>query len=487
MRGQSSIEPENRPAHTEQNKTPAAGKHLKVLAAGSTAIAIAATGAGLSAQENGGLELTFGLRSELRATDNAELAVTSPGNATFFDTTLSFGLRSVTRRSVLDFDMSGVARLADLPAGSNGDNGFEAPQLRLSYTLDNQNSRLKLKADYQQADLAYLSPLNDDILAIDDAGNLVLVNDTGTRTRYSYGATLETGINAPLGLTLSVTHSGFDYEDTVSTSYYDSDRIRIDGKLRFTLAPDTDAFMRVVHTDFEAENLIQTERQSDNISLGMTHEMDAITTIEASLGYGKTVTDTTAGRSVSDGVIAGASARRTLNDGSIGMNYQREINTNGTRDTLRVSREMDLPRGALSFDLGISKPTSGDAQLVGSVNYRHAMPMGQFSLGFTRSASTNADNEDLIATRLNAGWQHELTEVSSLSLNAGYFQVEDGGAGSYTERDRTNLSIAYNRALTEDWLMSTGFEVRSSQTKGQPEARSNAIFFSLEREFSIRP
>jgi len=486
MRGQSSIEPENRPAHTEQNKTPAARKHLKVLAAGSTAIAIAATGAGLSAQENGGLELTFGLRSELRATDNAELAVTSPGDATFFDTRLSFGLRSVTRRSVLDFNMSGVARFADLPAGSNGGNGFEAPAVRLAYALNNQNSSLKLDADYQQTDLAYLSPLNDDVLAIDDAGNLVLVNDTGTRTRYSYGATLKTGINAPLGLTLSVKRSGFDYEDTVSTSYYDSDRIRVDGKLRFTLAPDTDAFMQLVHTDFEADNALQTHRKSNNVSFGLTHEMDETTTVEGSLGYGETVTDNTGGRTTSEGIIAHASITRALADGSIGASYRHEVYANGERDSLHVTREMELPRGSLAFDMGVSKSDFGSAQLVGSVTYNQAMAMGQFNLGVTRSASTNADNEDLIATRLNAGWQYELNETSSLALNAGYFQVEDGGAGTYVSRDRTNLSIAYNHALTEDWLVSTGVELRTSQTAGQSEARSKAIFLSLEREFTIR-
>ena len=483
MRGQSSTEPDNRPATTAR-KYKTAGR---VLAAGSAAIALAATGARLSAQETGGVELTFGIRSELRATDNAELAVTPAGNATFFDTTLSFGLRSVTRRSALDLNMSGVARFADLPAGANGGNGFETPALRLAYTLDNSNSALKLNADYQQADLAYLSPLDDDVLAIDDAGNLVLVNDTGTRIRYSYGATLKTGINAPLGLTLSLTRSGFDYKDTVSTSYYDSDRIRIDGKLRFTLAPDTDAFMQLVHTDFEAENTLQTHRTSNNVSFGLTHEMDETTTIEGSLGYGETVTDTTGGRSTSDGIIARASLSRDLADGTIGASYRREVYANGNRNSLHVTREMDLPRGSLAFDMGVSKSDFGSAQLVGSVTYNQAMAMGQFNLGLTRSASTNADNEDLIATRLNAGWQYELNETSSLALNAGYFLVEDGGAGTYSTRDRTNLSIAYNHALTEDWLVSTGVALRTSQTAGQPEARSKAIFLSLEREFTIRP
>ncbi|MGH1452462.1 MAG: hypothetical protein ACRBBV_04780 [Paracoccaceae bacterium] len=485
MRGQSSsTEPENRPATTKSNTKTAAGRYL---AAGSIITALAATGAGLSAQENGGLEMTFGIRSELRATDNAELTAPSAGDATFFDTTLSFGLRSVTRRSKLELDLSGVARFADLPAGSNGSNGFEAPSARLAYVLDNQSSLLKFNANWQQTDLSYLSPINDPVLALDDAGDLVLVNDPGQRTRYSYGASIETGRTAPLGLTLAVSQNGFDYKNTLSASYYDSKRTRITGKLRLTLAPDTEAFMRVLHADFEADNAAQTRRKNRNLSFGLTHEMDAATTIEGSIGYSKVTTDTTGGRNISDGLIAEASATRQMQNGSAGLSYEHAVYENGSRNSLKVQRDLELPRGALSFDLGVSKSTYSDTNLIGSVTYRQGLPMGMFSLSLARSVSTDADNQDLLATRLNAGWQYELSALSSLSLNAGLIRVENDGTGATATRDRTNLSVAYNHALTDDWLMSTGVEVRTSQTAGQPQARSNAIFFSLEREFSIRP
>src|SRR5690606_30251261 len=66
--------------------------------------------------------LTFGFESAFRFSDNYGLDDPSPGNATLFDNTFSFGYLSETQTQVLRFDASAVARIADLPgAGTETD------------------------------------------------------------------------------------------------------------------------------------------------------------------------------------------------------------------------------------------------------------------------------------------------------------------------------------------------------------------------------
>lgn len=442
------------------------------------------------AQEESALRMIFGVDSTLRADDNFDLDVDSEGDTVLWDTKLSFGLISETRTSRLALDLGATARLADFPDGTTS--GFEAPSARLSYSRESARSRISVDANWNKADIRFLSPFADPVLILDEeTEEPVLVTDPGSRTRSDIGLRYETGIDMPVGLVLTARRNELRYSDTLDPDYYDRETDSLSARLRLRFSPVTTGSVTASQTLYSAEDDENTDRETRRIDLGLTHEIDAATRLEAALGTARIETTETVGglrqRDVDEGLNASLALSRALVNGSLRLSYARSTGTTGDRDTLRLGRSLDLPRGALTFGVGASQGEGGDTALVGDIAFTQQWTRDAFSLNLARSVRTNDDDEDVLTTRLSAGWEHEIGALSSLSLDMAYTHVEDGGAGTATERERANLQLAYNRALAQDWQLSAGYEHRLDREEGDPDARSNAVFVTLKRRFSIRP
>ncbi|MEC9310274.1 MAG: hypothetical protein VYA97_00825, partial [Pseudomonadota bacterium] len=107
-------------------------------------------------------------------------------------------------------------------------------------------------------------------------------------------------------------------------------------------------------------------------------------------------------------------------------------------------------------------------------------------LSLSRGVSTNDALEDVLTTRINANYSHEIDTVSSVDFGVSFARVEDGGAGTTAESDRSTISVTYTRALTQDWQMSAGVEHRRYH-RAAGTAQGNAVFVTLGRSFDIRP
>ena len=67
----------------------------------------------------------------------------------------------------------------------------------------------------------------------------------------------------------------------------------------------------------------------------------------------------------------------------------------------------------------------------------------------------------------------------------GWNTFESNQLGGTDDDTRGIATLAYNRDLTEDWSMRTGFEhIRITET-GAADRSSNTVFFSIQRDITF--
>lgn len=450
---------------------------------GTAAVALAAlTGAALAqAGGEGGPLLTFGIQTGLRHDSNLDLDAPSQGGSTALDTGLSFGLRTETQSQKLALDLSGTWRLLDGPDGY--ESKLDSPRLSLRYDREGARSRLSLQASHAESDLGLLLTG----IGIDpDTGDLIVSTATGRQKTTDLGLHFETGIDMPLGLVLDARHLDRRYDDSGANADNRTDSLT--ARLRLTFSPVLEGGLTLDTSRYRADDADATRRHTDGAALSLQYEIDAATRLAASLGQSRIVTDTLSGTEPDvEGMTAALSLTRDMVNGSAGIAYDRSLSASGTRDSLNLSRALELPRGSLAFSLGASRGESGDIGTIGSLDYALDLKRGAVTLALTRSIQTDNDANDVLETRLSAGWQHELTELSAVRFNVSYARVENGGAGNVDAAQQADLTLAYEHQLTRDWALSTGYEYRTTRREGRADANSNALFLTIGREFSIRP
>lgn len=434
--------------------------------------------------------LTFNFSSSLNVSDNYDLSVEKPGTSTFIDNTLGIGYRTETEVQSLRFGLSGVARLADLPA-QGGEASFDDKTLSFEYQRFGADSDLSLFARYNSSDLAFFDPLS--VLTIEDPldENDLVAERTGSRITSSAGITLRTGLSSPLSFSLSAETRQRDFIDVNDPDLFDSRTNSLSATAGALVSPVTRLSLTGTLSDYTADDEEQTDRLNRSLSLGLSHETDAATLFSGSLGYQLIDTDETdifgqRARTRQDGAVGTLGVTRDLLNGTIGLSFAHSITTTGGRSTLQLTRDMDLPNGSLVFAIGASQGDTGRPTAVGDLSYLTILPDGQITLGLSRSVSTGSDDEELEVTRLRLGLVYNLTAVSALELNADFAQtlaIGDDGI----DRDRGRLRAAYRHALTEDWNLSGGYEYTVTRREGLDNADENSLFLTIGRSFAFRP
>jgi hypothetical protein len=450
---------------------------------GAAAALVALAGAALG-QDDGGTLITFGIRPELSYDDNLGLNPASRGGSTVLDTRLSFGFASRTRNQTLSLDLSDTLRFSDGPDGD--ETGSVDPRLGFLYSRESARSRLEVTASYQETDLGLLSSDTDPQLVVDPVtGELTISTGTGRRATASAALHFETGIDAPLGATLDLRHTGWDYDST-DPDLTDGRSDSLSAGLRLAFSPVLTGRLTVTASQSESDDAVDTVLESRRVTLGLDYQLDPATRVSLGFGPGEAVTDTTAGRSEERGTTASVSIERELGNGRVGLSYGREVTTAGSRDSLQLSRALELPRGRLSFVLGASQGEEGDPDLIGHVDYAQVMARGEFRLALDRSVVSDSDGNDVLSTRLSAGMTQQLTALSALHLDLGYARVEETGLGLTSTSEQSDLELSWQRQMPQDWMLSAGYRYRQTSDEAGT-ASSNAVFLNLGREFAIRP
>ena len=183
-------------------------------------------------------------------------------------------------------------------------------------------------------------------------------------------------------------------------------------------------------------------------------------------------------------MLCGLSVDRQLVNGSLGAEYARTANAFGATDEVTLSRAMELPTGEISVEAGVGWPEGGDATFIVDASWTREMREADFEIGLERQLSQSSDGESISTTRLDADYTAALTGASSWKAGLSLVQLE---GDSITDTTRLSAEVAYAREITRDWSIETGYEYRMSDADNRDRAMSNAVYFSVGRDFVFRP
>ena len=454
---------------------------------GAVALATLATLAIAQEGPNPSLTLTFG--TALDVNDNRRLAATSAGTSTTLDNSLGLSYLSETAISSLRIDVGTLLRYRNEP-GRASETGLDDPRFGLTYLRQGANSSLTFAASQRRSSVAFFDPfvLIDDPDTPVDAGDLT-PGVVGTRTDTAVNLRLETGIEGPLGFSLGLGRRERTHSDTIDPSYFDRVTDTLSTAVRLQLSDRTTARVSYARNDYTAEDVARTKRLTQSLSLGLTHALTPDMVLGVTLGATDIVVDETIGglrtRRGNDGLNAQLSLNRDLPNGGLGLTYSRDISINGTRDSLNLNRNLELPDGALAFALGASRLEGGSSTWIGSVAYRKDLPAGALTATLDRRAGATDANDEVTTTRARLGWSRDLTPVTGMNLSLDYLDTDSEVAGA--DRARARLQVAYNWELAPDWQLSVGYTRTKSWREAAPATGSNAVFLSLQRAFTFAP
>ena len=441
------------------------------------------------ARGDGGPLLTFSVRSELAATDNFDLSPGGGENARIFDTRLSLGYRDRRANDTLSFDLSGLLRGLERPEdGRRLDNRTA----RFGYDREGVFSTLSLGAEYSAVavrDRAIFDP--DEFIGVDFIDETELSQDRGTREQISTRLRFETGLNHPLGLTLEGRYREQSFSGVTDPGLFESRTANLSGTLRFTLSPVTEFRLTARAEDYKADDDPETRRKTRSVSLGLTQALSQIDTLEASLGYQRIETEETVllarEATTNAGLFGSIGLTREQRRGSIGTAFDLRRSVNGSTAIWRVNRTLELPRGALDVSLGVSSDVSGRIRPTGRANVTYELARASFTAGIEQEFSTSTQGTELRNTRASLGYRHEVNSLSQIAVSANFVEFAELTGADPSDTRRAEFRITYDRDLTRDWRLSSGYEHRFRSETGESNARSTRVFMVLERAFEIRP
>ncbi len=469
--------------------------HLSAGLGAAACLAVGAiVGGTVFAQESdetaGGLRLTLGISGTLRADDNPDLSFGDKNATVFQDTRLSFGLINETAVDTLQINLNTGLRLLNESQG-----GFDAsiddPRVSFSYARQGVNSSFGVTANARQTRLEFFDPLVvPDPVEGEPTDSTDLILSTGTRLSYNLGSTLELGLNDPLGLRLEARHQQRDYNDVTDPDLFDTTTNTLSATLRYDLSPVLSTRLRLSNQQYSAADTLDTERQTQEYTFGAALDLTKTLVLDVSLGATRITTDETIASlrqsREQNGTNASASLVQEMTNGTVAFSFIRSFGVNDARDSVEISRQLDLPRGSLEAAFGATRGDEGNTEATLRLAYVQDLARGSVSASVRRNVSTNTLNEDVLTTQASLGYQTDLTAISSLSLGLDYIRTADGGSGAATDQERATLRASYSRDLTEDVALTAGYQHRLSN-EDSDQANSNSVFVTISRKFNLRP
>lgn len=447
--------------------------------AASALLATCVVGAVAHAQDRQppGLVATLDVTQELRYSDNPDFNIIKDPDF-FGRTVLGFGLESVTSIDRFAFDMD-----LDIDEGRNDLPSFDLTNsfVGLAYDRNTRNALLGLDLRYREADQTSTFSEEDFLLDPD-----IIDQDSGTRRTYFWGIEGAVGLEAPIGASFVWTYSETTFSDTDDPDDTDQSTNDFLGEIDFRIDPRITVSPFAKYIDFDAQGN-GVSRETTGFGAAVNLEVTPITTVDLALSQDKIVrsgdeTGTNEGLSGEFDVI------RALSNGSIGLSYASDVTSNddGRRSFLSVSRNMDLPRGALAFSLGVTGADAVGTDPLIDISYQHERATSLLSFGLSQSVNTNNDNQEEILTSLRAGYDYQINNLSSLGASIGLFNVNDLDVTN-DDRQRVDISLSYRYELTRDWGLVSGYTYSLSKRDSEADREANTIFVGLERNFSWNP
>lgn len=390
----------------------------------------------VTAQEDGGLRLTFGISARIESVSNPGLTVPAEPTSNRLTSRLSFGLTDSTQAGSVSLSAAGTLSL------DNRDDSADLlidPDLQMSLTRIGPSSSLELSAFLRETDLDTLRGL---ILAPDTGEITSDVLGDGTQRQTGGALTLSFGEGGPWGGTLSAGVIDTTYRGT--TTEDDDRRTNLDGTLRFELNPATE-----VTTGLRWSRFDQDGEQSRD-------------TLRSDLGL-----------------------RRNLPAGIASASVFAEDTEDGTRTGLAFRRTWVRPDSSLTVSIGTTRGVTGDLSPTGALDWRKALFRGSFSASLRRDVTSGDDDEETLVTTASLGLNHVVSPLASVNFGLNASESEETATDTTTRN--VALSAIYTQSLPYDWVMDAGVTHRFRDEVSTGEATSNTIFLELRRSFDLRP
>ncbi|MHA6262907.1 hypothetical protein ACXYMO_06875 [Arenibacterium sp. CAU 1754] len=440
----------------------------------------------LAQDDEGGLRHRIRIEQNFSTGSNLGLEVPEEGTTSLATTRLSYGLESTTRTQSFGFVVGGALRFGSVASGNAIDTGFTDPSIGLRYSRENADSILSFDADYRELDISQTGPLftfldNDGLIAA--PRDFSSLTGSGKRRAYSLNAGLETGRNAPIGFVFSAAANGARYIDQTDANLADYDRTTAGVSTIFRLNPVTQGIIDLNYTQFDADNVLSTDRTTESVQVGFDRAISPRSTFAFRIG--RTQVDSTEGGVLT--TISGVSGRMAystdLPNGTLNAALDVTQTQNGQLSTFRVTRAIDFPLGSLSANIGVSKSNSSSSRVIGGLDWNYQLARSQFSLKLDRGIQFDANDDERFTTSVIGGFRQELSEVANLTVDVSLYQSE---AGTLTNAvDRGDLVVGYERELTSDWSFSAGVDYRFRDEDTVGKADSTSVFFGFGRNFDF--
>ncbi|MCB1342583.1 MAG: hypothetical protein KDK24_16245 [Pseudooceanicola sp.] len=457
------------------------------------------TGPSFAQDEGGGLRLQFGLQQTFGTADNLSLgvpgSVTNPeeGRTTLSTTDVVLNLSSETRTQRFQFQIGGAMRYGDTPVGSRITTGFVDPVASLYYSHEGANSRLVFEAAYSESAISSARPLwdfRDDENVITPPADLAQLQGTGERQESRASVDFETGLTSPLGFRFRADRSSLKYVNATTATPTDRDATNLLLSTLFRFSPLTTLVLDL-RAGRTKNRILNSVEDSRSVQVGLDRMLANGGQVSARVGYSDADTNNAAAPSGSRGVTGSLNYSAPLPNGTYGASYQLSRTGNGEIDTLRLRRAYVLPTGSLDFSVGASSVQGNSPQLIGGIRWVQQLPSSTISVNLDRAVTTDANDNDVFTTSLAAQYRFQVNTQSSLFANLSYFQTDDTAITNQVSR--TNLSLGYNRDLTERWSLQAGVNltIRDEALGGSPASRtlgrgeSRGLFVSLSRTFDL--
>lgn len=454
-----------------------------------TGLALAATGLvlsvpfGLFAQDGStGSEVTFGLSSTLSTTDNKFLSSddSDKQQTTEWINRLSVAMTEQTRLGRLN---ASAATDVQMSGGEVETDGVELANhaVQLSFAQDTATGGFQASSSYRETELVGLTSLFDE-----ETGETTLEEDPGRRNSFTNSLSFSHGNGTPVQWDVSVSHRAIWYEDTISTSYDDSETWTAGASAELRLSPVATVTSGVTYRYFQADDDVTTRRETSSASVGLSYEVSPIWTAQSSLGY--TRIDQSGADTLDDqfGADFGFAIERDLPRGSVGLNYGHRIADLGRRNELYLSGDLAGRDVTLDYRFGVSKlEDEEEVDLVADISIVQDLPGGRITFGAVQNFATESDGTSSQAMRVSAAWDHQINSLSSFGLSATYSAV-DYSAADTSDTRLTAITAEYSHSLTQDWALTGGVRYRRETDDGDGDATSHTVFMTANRDITFR-
>jgi hypothetical protein len=431
----------------------------------------------------GGLQVDIGVKSSLKADDNFKLSTGGGGTSIFSDTGLNFGLTSISQTQTLALTGSTTLRFGEIPGRSVA--GFEDPNLRLNYTLVGANSRIAFDARYRRVEREFLDPFQ---IEREEQVFGTLVGGGGTITTRSATLNLQTGLNDPVGYALDLSTNDKKYDSVLNPSLFDTHSDSFKGSVILRPSQVTQVTLSAGQTFYNADDLVQTDRVTTDLSVGLQQDVNPSLRFNGQIGYTDVETDRLGIVTNKTGATGSLSVTQQVTNGDYNASLSSTLNQNGGRTTLTLGRNLQLPTGTLGASIGLTKGDTGTTGTLARLSYNRQLKTSNYGISLNRSLTTNAQDQDVLDTRIAVNYGYEIDNSSRLDVTFDYGLSQDGGAGSVPTVERANLKAAYTRALTSDWNLQGGVLLRHiDDSSSANSAQSRSVFVTIDRNFSFRP